>query len=98
MPRQNVALLETIHLRLARIGTGGLPELITDAIRSDETEVSVFRHTRIDTDLLVVLHPRSGGTAGLEAPSDFGLRLVSRLRDHGIVDHSVWTRFQGGAP
>ncbi len=98
MSRDEVEHLETIHLRLARMGTDELAELIRDVLRAGEEEgVRVFHHTRIGTDLLVVVHPRAEAS-DFVAASELGLRLVSLLRDHGIVDHSVWRPVVGNGP
>ena len=94
MRRTQIGILEVIHLRLARIGPGELTELITEVVRAaGEEGTRVYRHSRIETDLLVHLHREveSGG----EGPSELGARLVSLLRDHGIVEHSVWVQQPG---
>jgi len=95
MPRIQIRTLEVIHLRLARLHPGELEELIAEVVRAgDEEGVHVYRHSRIDTDLLVQLHRQ--GEEGAECPSDLGSRLVSLLRDRGIVEHSVWIEQSGG--
>lgn len=83
-------------MRLARIHPGELEELIAEVVRAGEEEgVHVYRHSRIDTDLLVQL--RREVEEGADGPSDLGSRLVSLLRDHGIVEHSVWVQQSGSA-
>ena len=97
MPRSRIRTLEAIHLRLARLQPGELEELVAEVVRAGEEEgVHVYRHSRIDTDLLVQLC-REGGEGG-EGPSELGSRLASLLRDHGIVEHSVWVQQSGRAP
>lgn len=94
MQRTDIRILETIHLRLARIDTGELAEVIAEVAQAaDEEGVRVYRHSRIETDLLVHLHREVD--AGGEGPSELGARLVSQLRDHGIVEHSVWIQHPG---
>lgn len=98
MSRSDGERLESLHLRLARTGTDELAELIADVLRAGgEGGVRVFRHTRIRTDLLILIHPHAEPSA-FAAPSELGLRLVSLLRDHGIVDHSVWRAAVGDGP
>ncbi len=98
MSTERVERLETIHLRLARTGNDELTELIADVLRTEEEGIRVFRHTRIGTDLLVLVHPYAGKGDDVAGPSALGARLVSLLRDHGMVDHSVWVRLAEEAP
>ena len=96
MPGSQIRTLEVIHLRLAGMRPGELEELIAEVVRAGEEEgVQVYRHSRIDTDLLVQL--RRQGEEGAGGPSELGSRLVSLLRDHGIVEHSVWVEQSGRA-
>jgi len=82
--------LEVIHLRLA----GVRPETLAESIRaalafsSEETRIRIYRHKRVQTDLVVHLHREVGdGDAGV---SELGNQLASMLRGYGIVEHSVW--------
>ena len=94
MPREQIEILEIIHLRLSRNGPGELADLIDNVVRVGREEgVRVYRHTRIETDLLLHLHRDVEDGSG--EPSELGSRLVSLLRDHGIVDHSVWIQHPG---
>ncbi|NIQ58913.1 MAG: hypothetical protein GWN71_37775 [Gammaproteobacteria bacterium] len=94
MHRKRIRILEIIHLRLSRSGPGELAELIGEVVRAGREEgVRVYRHTRIESDLLVQLHRHVEENAG--GPSELGSRLVSLLRDHGIVEHSVWIQHPG---
>jgi hypothetical protein len=94
MPRKQIEILEIIHLRLSRSGPGELAELIGEVVRvGREQGVRVYRHSRIETDLLVHLHRDVEENSG--GPSELGSRLVSLLRDHGIVEHSVWIQHSG---
>jgi hypothetical protein len=82
--------LEIIHLRLA----GDHPEVLVDGIREtvesegNSIDVRIYRHTTLETDLVVHLHRDVSG--GLRLTSDLGARLASVLRDYGMVEHSVW--------
>lgn len=94
MPREQIEILEILHLRLSRNGPGELTDLIDNVVRVGREEgVRVYRHTRIETDLLLHLHRDVEDGSG--GPSELGSRLVSLLRDHGIVEHSVWIRHPG---
>ena len=94
MHRKPIRILEIIHLRLSRSEPGELAELVGEVAREGRTEgVRVYRHTRIETDLLVHLHRDAEERA--DGPSELGSRLVALLRDHGIVEHSVWTQYPG---
>lgn len=94
MHRKQIRILEIIHLRLSRSGPGELMELIAEVVRAGQEEgVRVYRHTRIETDLLVHLHRDVEESS--DGPSELGSRLVSLLRDHGIVEHSVWIQHSG---
>jgi hypothetical protein len=96
MRGRQIRVLEIIHLRLASIGPGELAELISEVDRVTEgAGVRVYRHSRIETDLLVHLHREV--EEGADAPSELGSLLVSLLRDHGIVEHSVWVQHPGRA-
>lgn len=91
---QQIRILEIIHLRLSRSGAGELAEMIAEVVRVGREEgVRVYRHTRIETDLLIHLHRQAEESSG--GPSELGSRLVSLLRDHGIVEHSVWIQHSG---
>lgn len=82
--------LEIIHLRL----TDGLPEdLVRGILQSATTfgrrsELLIYRRERVATDLSIHLVHRGPAE---ELPSPFGMRLASALREHGMVEHSVWT-------
>lgn len=85
-------VMEVIHLRMA----GRDPTTLAETVRGTVSdtpgapEVRVYRHARIEGDLLVHLHHHGAGTQ--DRPSDIGIRLASLLRAHGLVDHSVWVR------
>jgi hypothetical protein len=82
--------LEIIHLRLAGLN----PQTLVDVIRkstdseNDPMDVRIYRHTRLEADLAVHLHREIAGES--VHTSDLGVRLASVLREHGMVEHSVW--------
>jgi hypothetical protein len=87
-------VLEIIHLRLA----AHRPELVAELAREvgqagGGEELRVYRHSRVETDLLVQMH--RDVPAGSESPSRRGSQLASLLREHGLVEHSVWVQQAG---
>jgi hypothetical protein len=86
--------LEIIHLRLA----GDRPESLVDVIRksvdsrSDPSDVRIYRHSRIESDLVIHLHRNTEG--GDARSSELGARLASVLRDYGMVEHSLWRELE----
>jgi hypothetical protein len=88
--------LEIIHLRL----TDGRPEDLVGGILQSattlesHTDLLIYRRERITTDLSIHLVHRGPAE---ELPSPFGMRLASALREHGMVEHSVWTESEEGA-
>ena len=82
--------LEIIHLRST---DGRLEDRVRSILRLAATlerpsELLIYRRERVPTDLSVhLVHRRSSE----ELPSQLGMRLASALREHGMVEHSVWT-------
>lgn len=94
MEAKGVRVLEVIHLRLAAHGPELLAELTREVgERSGENGLHVYRHSRVETDLLI--HLERHVPEGLESPSGLGSQLASLLREHGIVEHSVWVEQSG---
>ncbi len=85
-------ILETLHLRMAGDDLDELVELVRDVAGppGGSPRVDVFRHSRVQSDLLIHLCWDKPGQSA--EPSDLGLRLASLLRIHGLVEHSVWVR------
>lgn len=87
--------LEVIHLRLAGVS----PEALADGIRaevessSEPVDMRVYRHGRVETDLVVHLHRKTAEGGGRS--STLGSHLASTLRGYGIVEHSVWVEAFG---
>lgn len=95
MGAKQVRVLEIIHLRLAAHG----PELVDELTRevgraSGQSTLHVYRHSRVETDLLVQLHREV--PEGATSTSTIGAQLASLLREHGIVEHSVWVEQSRG--
>lgn len=82
--------LEVIHLRLA----GRAPEELAATIAAaagEETEagdILIYRHGWLETDLLVHVHRKALD----DRLSLLGIRIASLLRDHGMVEHSIWVQ------
>jgi hypothetical protein len=88
-------ILEVIHLRMMGDEPEDLAELVRAATENvhDAVEARVYRHARLEGDLLIHLH-RNKAQEGVQM-SSLGLRLASILRSRGLVDHSVWTSCEG---
>ena len=82
--------LEIIHLRLAGQNPQTLVEVIRKSIDAEPEpmDIRIYRHTRLETDLVVHLHREVAEKS--DRASDLGARLASVLREHGMVEHSVW--------
>ncbi len=82
--------LEIIHLRLGEPRQRGLVEVIRKSIDGEEgfMEARIYRHARLDTDLAV--HLRGESSRQGDQASNLGVRIASALREHGIVEHSMW--------
>ncbi len=84
--------LEVIHLRMSGDDQESLVNLVRAAVKdaAGSPDVRIYRHARIEGDFLVHLHREGDGQR--DQVSELGLRLVSLLRFHGLVEHSVWVR------
>jgi len=82
--------LEIVQLRLSRPRPSGLVrELRRQAAASGESEgLSIYRHSTVASDLGI--HLRFEMDEHETAPSDLGHRLAEMLREHGMVEHTVW--------
>jgi hypothetical protein len=85
-------ILEVIHLRMMEDDPEDLAEWVRVAAEDahDTVEARVYRHSRLEGDLLIHFHRNEAG----EDPraSALGMRLASLLRSHGLVEHSVWVQ------
>ena len=79
---------EIIHLRLGGKHSAGLIDLVRTSIETERspTEVRVYHHATVDTD--IAIHIRSSEKSA--CTSDLGIRLTDALREHGMVEHTVW--------
>lgn len=89
--------LEVVHLRLAVDGAADLVDVIRESLGSqmESMEARIYRNARLGSDLAVHLH-REIGEEHVSA-SDVGIRLAALLREHGMVEHSVWVEASGRA-
>ena len=49
-------------------------------------EVRIYHHATVTTDLAIHLRPGGSGAC----TSDLGLLLAAALREHGMLEHTVW--------
>ena len=88
--------LEIIHLRLVGICPPGLVEDVRKAIvaEGESGSVRIYHHATIANDLGIHLHVEA--EVGDARPSDLGVHLAAGLREHGMVEHTVWIEKQEG--
>jgi len=86
--------LEIIQLRL----TGNTQsKLINDIRRSvlagiKSDNVRLYFHATVPTDLSIHIHLETN--TRVSQPSDLGVRLAAAMREHGMVQHTVWIEDQ----
>ncbi len=86
--------LEIIQLRL----TGNTQtKLINDIRRSvlagtESDNVRLYCHATIPTDLSI--HIQTEIPESIRQTSDLGVRLAAAMREHGMVQHTVWIEDQ----
>ncbi|MBT8397279.1 MAG: hypothetical protein HKO65_19875 [Gemmatimonadetes bacterium] len=87
--------LEVIHLRMTGVDPATLAKNIRAAVEpsSEQIEMKIYLHERVETDLCVHLH-REVDERG-DQISKLGIQLASMLRRYGIVEHSVWAEALG---
>ena len=85
-----MSTLETLHLRMVGDDLDDLVRVVRRAVESqgDTHRVRVYRHSRVQGDLLVHLY--RDGSSRTDTPSELGLQLAALLRMHGLLEHSVW--------
>jgi hypothetical protein len=90
-----MSTLEIIHLRLASVKQQSLVDIIRKLVGSelDQVEVRIYQHAKLTNDLAVHLEREAAGSD--DRTSDVGIRLASLLREHGMVEHSVWVQCCG---
>lgn len=85
--------LEIIHLRMGNT----LPHGLVDEIRKlplkqqSDTDITIYHREGLSTDLSVHVSHQADSE---ELPSPLGMTVTFALREHGMVDHSVWTEEQ----
>ena len=86
--------LEIIQVRLAGKAQSTLINNIRRSVLSDTDldGVRLYFHATVPTDLSIHIH--SEVRAGAGRTSDLGIRLAAAMRDHGMVQHSVWIEDQ----
>lgn len=84
--------LETIRVRLPAGKSSDWLDDLRRSVDHDETgiELRLYRRVGISADIGIHIVTRAGGPGTDGRPSPLGLRLASALREHGLVEHSVW--------
>jgi hypothetical protein len=91
-----VRRLEIIHVR----HSGTPRQELMDEIRSSAAqlahlaEVRLYRHAVLTTDLGVHIH--LDAEASDPRITELGIRLADALREHGMVEHTVWLEDRAG--
>jgi hypothetical protein len=85
--------VEIITLRSpTNINTQFVEELLKEVGESDKpkhlTEIKIYHHSVVETDLSIHLYWKS--EPGSQNKSPLGLRFSSALRNLGLLNHSVW--------
>ena len=86
--------LEVIMVRsagsTAKILTKPLQDLMADVARRGESDdIRIFCRENLKTDICIVLF--HSGRKTQTGGSPLGLRLVTALKEFGLVNHTVWT-------
>jgi hypothetical protein len=85
--------LEIIHLQMGNT----LPHSLVDEIRKlpleqqNDTDLTVYQREGLSTDLSVHIFHQADSQ---ELPSPLGVMVAFSLREHGMMDHSIWTEEQ----
>lgn len=83
--------LEIIHLRLSGRVLTELARQIHESVRAvaeSSDRVAIYRRDGLETDVAIHIH-RRGESEGA-GPSALGLHLAAALREHGMVEHTLW--------
>jgi hypothetical protein len=85
-----MSILETLHLRMAGADLDDMVDLVRKVTgpQGGSPSVFVYRHAKVQGDLLVQVVRDDANQEAV--PSELGIQLVSLLRTHGLVEHSVW--------
>lgn len=85
--------LEIIQLRVPGKHRAGLIEDIHRSVTGvRQLTVRLYFSATVPTDLSV--HIQSVANTGAQQTSDLGVRLAAAMRDHGMVQHTVWMEDQ----
>ncbi len=90
--------IEIIELRSAdnnrELMKSQLESLINEVNQeARQQKIQVYRHITVETDLRIHLIHDSKKAKARRSP--LGLDLASALKEHGLVNHSVWIEMQG---
>ncbi len=82
--------LDIIHVRpLARCSKSLMEVIRKSAVaKSNRIQMKIYQQEGVATDVGIHLHYMVKEDDAL--PSDLGVLLASALREHGMVEHSVW--------
>ncbi len=86
--------LEVIHLRSAAQETKKLLTTVQHLVADAEKEgscrkIRMYRRILVSTDLSIILHHDTSKED--KSGSSLGLRMVSALKEFGMVNHTVWS-------
>ncbi len=86
--------LEIIQVRLTgKAQTALLSDIRGSVLAGTESDhVRFYCHATVPTDLSIHIHSETRTCPG--RTSDLGVRLAAAMRDHGMVQHTVWIEDQ----
>ncbi len=86
--------LEIIQLRLTGTTQATLIEDVRRSILAGKAKenVRLYFHATVPTDLSIHIHSET--QTSLRQPSNLGVRLAAAMREHGMVQHTVWIEDQ----
>jgi len=88
--------LEIIHVRLVREQSDWLIEDIRRSAVATRGTVRIYRRVAMGGDIAV--HLLVEAPHGDVQPSELGVQLARALRNHGMVEHSIWLESIGDEP
>ncbi len=81
--------IEIIRIRLAKSNYHDVLAKFQDLVSGlDKTDIKIYRHAAVDTDIAIHLHIQSSHSE--RAISETSQHLASALKELGLVNHSVW--------
>lgn len=83
-------ITEIIHVRLPAGMPPGLCEKIRKSISAEIPAefFTILERENLGSDLAVHIHRNDDNTQSV--PRQFGIHLVSSLKEYGLVDHTIW--------